>query len=301
MKILTIINPNSGKGNSKLIFEKNIKQYLIKNNFDFDVFISSRKNEITEYVTKYEFNENKNILLLGGDGSLFEILQGIQNFDTNKFNIYILPVGSGNGIYTSLLKPQFKFCKLKNDNELKLSKFNINNKTGLFALGISIGIISDVDLNTEWLRFLGNFRYDLGGLYYILRTPSYKLKVNYINENNEREILNDEFIQLFIFKCSHCSDTMLLNPYQKISDDLYTLIAIPSSISKSDLVKIFLNLSSEYSPYYDNKNIIIKKIKSFEIIPLDEKSINSLTIDGEHFEFIKPLKGNIINKKINIY
>ena len=184
MKVLIIINPNSGKGNSKLIFEKNIKQYLIKNNFDFDVFISSRKNEITEYVIKYEFNENKNILLLGGDGSLFEILQGIQNFDTNKFNIYILPVGSGNGIYTSLLKPQFKFCKLKNDNELKLSKFNINNKTGLFALGISIGIISDVDLNTEWLRFLGNFRYDLGGLYYILRTPSYKLKVNYINENN---------------------------------------------------------------------------------------------------------------------
>ncbi len=301
MKILTIINPNSGKGNSKLVFEKNIQQYLINNKVEFDVFTSSKKNEIKEYVSKYEFNEDKNILLLGGDGSLFEILQGIKNFDTDEFNIYLIPVGSGNGIYTSISKPQFNFCKLKNDNQLKLSEYELNDKKGIFALGISIGIVSDVDLNTEWLRSLGNFRYDLGGLYYILRTPSYKLKINYINENDEEKVLNDEFIQLFIFKCSHCSDTMLLNPYQKMSDDFYTLIGIPSSISKLELIKIFMNLSSEYSPYYDNENIIIEKIKSFEINPLDKKSINSLTIDGESFEFNYPLKGNIINKKINIY
>ena len=301
MKILTIINPNSGKGNSKQIFEKNIKQYLIKNNIEFDIFISKKKNEIENFVSKYDFNNHKNILSLGGDGTLFEILQGIKNFDTNEFNLYLIPSGSGNAIYTSLQKPQFNFCKLKNINELQLSEFNLNNKKGLFSVGISVGIISDVDLNTEWLRFLGNTRYDLGGLYYILRTPSYKLKINYTDLNNNEKILNDEFIQLFIFKCSHCSDTMLLNPDQKMNQKNYTLIAIPSSISKIELVKIFMNLSSDYSPYYNNEKIIIETIKSFEIIPLDNSSMKSLTIDGEYFEFNTPLKGNIINKKINIY
>lgn len=298
MKILVIINPNSGKGNSEIIFNKYIKDYLNNNKINYELFISKNKGEITNFVTDYNFDNQKNILLLGGDGSLFEILQGIK--DINDFNIYLIPVGSGNGIYTSLNKPQFKFCKINPDNNLKLSNFEINDKKGIFALGISIGIISDVDLNTEWLRFIGNTRYDLGGLYYILNTPSYNLKINYIDENNNNKKIDGEFLQLFIFKCSHCSDTMLLNSSQKMSDDNYTLIAIPNTVSKYELIKIFINLSAEYSPYYDNPKIIIDTIKSFEILPMDEKSKNSLTIDGEYFEFNSPLKGSLVNKQIFI-
>ena len=298
MKILVIINPNSGKGNSELIFNKYIKNYLVNYNIDFELFISKNKGEITNFVDKYDFNEDKNIFLLGGDGSLFEILQGIK--DINNFNIYLSPVGSGNGIYTSFNKPQFKFCKIKNDNNLLLSNFELNDKKGIFALGISIGIISDVDLNTEWMRFIGNTRYDLGGLYYILNTPSYNLKIKYTDVENNNKLIEGKFLQVFIFKCSHCSDTMLLNSYQKMSDDNYTLIALPNTISKYELIKIFINLSAEYSPYYDNPKIIIDKIKSFEISPLDNNSINSLTIDGEYFHFNSPLKGSICNKKIFI-
>lgn len=298
MKILVIINPNSGKGNSEIIFNKYIKDYLNNNKINYELFISKNKGEITNFVTEYNFDNQKNILLLGGDGSLFEILQGVK--DINDFNIYLTPVGSGNGIYTSLDKPQFKFCKINSDNNLKLSNFEINDKKGIFALGISIGIISDVDLNTEWLRFIGNTRYDLGGLYYILNTPSYNLKINYTDENNNNKTIDGEFLQLFIFKCSHCSDTMLLNSSQKMSDNNYTLIAIPNTVSKYELIKIFINLSAEYSPYYDNPKIIIDTIKSFEILPMDEKSINSLTIDGEYFEFNSPLKGSLTNKQIFI-
>ena len=77
--------------------------------------------------------------------------------------------------------------------------------------------------------------------------------------------------------------------------------SIPSTVSKLELIKIFINLSSEKSPFYDNDKIIIENIKSFEITPLDNYSVDSLTIDGEYFKFNNPLKGNIINKKINIY
>ena len=45
---------------------------------------------------------------------------------------------------------------------------------------------------------------------------------------------------------------------------------------------------------------MINKIKSFLITPLNENSINSLTIDGEYFKFNYPLKGSISNKKIFI-
>ena len=301
MKFLVIINPNSGNGNSQNIFEKKIKPYLINNNINFSIFTSQNKGEIQNYVLTYKFDNHKNIILLGGDGSLFEIFQGLKNYNTDEFNIYLTPTGTGNAIYTSLDRPQFNSCKINKNNQLKLSNFQINEIKGLFGLGISIGIISDVDLNTEWMRSIGNTRYDLGGIYYILNTPSYKLKIEYENSNNENKILVDQFIQVFIFKCSHCSDNMLLNPNQNMNDDDYTLIAIPNTLAKYELLKLFLNLSSDYSPYYENEKIITDKIKSFVITPLDNKSKNSLTIDGEKYNFNYPIKGNNSNKKINIY
>lgn len=300
MKFLVIINPTSGKGNSKDIFDKYIKSHLVDNNIDLDIYVSEKKGSIKDTISKYDFGENKNILLIGGDGSLFEIFQGLKNYDTESFKIYLTSTGSGNGIYTSINKPQFKNCKIITDNILKLSDFEIGNKKGLFGLGISIGIISDVDLNTEWLRFIGNTRYDLGGIYYILNTPSYKLKITFTDENNIESEINNSFLQVFVFKCSHCSDTMLLNPNQKTSDDYYTLIAIPSTLTKYELIKLFINLSEDYSPYYDNDKIIIKKIKKFNITPMDNNSINSLTIDGELFKFNSSIKGSISNKKIHI-
>ena len=300
MKFPVVINPTSGKGKSKEIFEKYLKSHLVDNNIELDIFVSEKKGSIEETVSKYDFGENKNILLIGGDGSLFEIFQGLKDNDTENFKIYLTSTGSGNGIYTSFNKPQFKNCKIINDNILKLSNFEIGNKKGLFGLGISIGIISDVDLNTEWMRFIGNTRYDLGGIYYILNTPSYKLKINYTDDNNNNSVLEDSFLQVFVFKCSHCSDTMLLNKNQKASADNYTLIAIPSTLTKFELIKLFMNLSEDYSPYYDNEKIIIKKIKNFKITPLDDLSYNSLTIDGESFKFNSPLEGSISNKKIYI-
>ena len=301
MKFLVIINPNSGCGNSEIIFEKKIKKYLDSMNIIYSVFISKNKGEIQNYVLNYKFNDDKNILLLGGDGSLFEIFQGLKNYNTDEFNIYITPTGSGNAIYTSFDNPQFNSCKINKNNKLLLSDFEINENKGLFGVGVSIGLISDVDINTEWMRYIGNSRYDLGGLYYILNTPSYKLKIEYKNINNENKTLTDEFIQVFIFKCSHCSNNMLLNSNQKMFEDNYTLIAIPNSLTKYELLKLFLNLSSDYSPYYDNEKIIIDKIKEFKITPLDKKSKNSLTIDGEKYDFNYPIKGNNSNKKINIY
>jgi sphingosine kinase len=301
MKFLVIINPTSGNGNSKNIFDKKIKKYLDSNEINYSIFISKKKGDIQNYVLSYKFNKDKNILLLGGDGTLFEIFQGLKNYNTDEFNIYITPTGSGNAIYTSFDKPQFNSCKINKNSQLLLSNFEMNDEKGLFGLGISIGLISDVDLNTEWMRYIGNTRYDLGGIYYILNTPSYKLKIEYTNNKNENKTIVNDFTQLFIFKCSHCSDNMLLNPDQKMSEDNYTLIAIPNTLTKYELLKLFINLSSDYSPYYDNNKIIIDKVKSFVITPLDEKSKNSLTIDGEKYNFNYPLKGNISNKKINIY
>ena len=50
-------------------------------------------------------------------------------------------------------------------------------------LGISWGIISDIDINTEWMRMIGSLRLQLGAVYYLLRKYSYPGELKYKNDN----------------------------------------------------------------------------------------------------------------------
>ena len=78
MKFLVVINPTSGKGEGENIFNEYIKSYLISNNIEYDLFVSPSKRSIEYFIKKYNFTD-KNIMLLGGDGSLFEIFQGLKD------------------------------------------------------------------------------------------------------------------------------------------------------------------------------------------------------------------------------
>ena len=63
---------------------------------------------------------------------------------------------------------------------------------------------------------------------------------------------------------------------------------------------MFLNISSDYSPFLENDKITVINVVDFVITPLDSHSENSLTIDGEKVLFNYPLSGNVSDKIIKI-
>lgn len=302
--MLIIVNPISGKGKYQSNLDNIIIPYLIRNNIDYKIFISTRKNSITEYFNNFD-NSIYNILLIGGDGSFFEILQTNNKELLDNLTVHLTSFGSGNGIFTSIKMPQYENFsllndKIENNQNLSLFDFNIDEYNGLFGLGISIGVISDVDLQTEWLRFMGNNRYDLGGIYYLLNTPSYKLKIQYTDENMVENVISGDFIQVFVYNVSHCSDTMLVDPDRKYYDDNLTLVLVPNTLNKCELTKLFLNMSEKHSSYLDNPKIEKFIIKKFTITPLNEKCKDSLTIDGEKFNFTNQISGSLNKQKLRI-
>lgn len=97
-KYFVIINPVSGNGKALDDWEL-IQAILKKNGVLFTHYFSVREGNITESVKERIEAGYSKIIVVGGDGSLNEAVNGIfsqQAIPTNKVTLGIIPVGTGN-------------------------------------------------------------------------------------------------------------------------------------------------------------------------------------------------------------
>lgn len=88
-----IINPQGGKGKSLKALEK-VEQILKDKNVEYVVHKTERPGHATEITRELSATPDTNIIMMGGDGSFNEILNGVENFD--NVTLGIVPCGSGN-------------------------------------------------------------------------------------------------------------------------------------------------------------------------------------------------------------
>ena len=110
-----IVNPASKSGKGAKYF-KLLEQYLNNNQVPYTVSFSKRIGHVTELVrdlTKNLDNSSNSIsiIIVGGDGTLNESLQGICNFD--KVRLSYIPTGSGNDFARDLQLPKDPVENLK--------------------------------------------------------------------------------------------------------------------------------------------------------------------------------------------
>ena len=103
-KYYFICNPVSQSGKGIKIWNE-VEKYLKEQSIDYEVLFSERSGHISELmkkVTTEHLNDETpvNVIILGGDGTLDEALQGIADF--SKVNIGYVPTGSGNDFARAL-------------------------------------------------------------------------------------------------------------------------------------------------------------------------------------------------------
>lgn len=91
-----IVNPSSKSGRGIRIWQK-LKPVFIERNIPYKLMLSTHAGhvaEITREVTKSD--EDVNFIILGGDGTINEALQGIRDF--SKVSMGYIPTGSSNDL-----------------------------------------------------------------------------------------------------------------------------------------------------------------------------------------------------------
>ena len=235
-KICCIVNPVSGlKESLKVYYEA--KKHFEKSNFNTSLFVSEYPNHIKDYVSKIDKNSFDRLIVFGGDGTINEVVNGLQ--DSNNllsFKLGIVPTGSGNSVAhdTDLLDVKDAINKCAGENTIKMdvNQVDFDSFSQLSVSVLGWGMFSFGNIRAEKLRFLGPIRYDVASIITLIEKKIHKAEIQVDGEQKMLECA-------FIVGCNskHTGKGMIVAPDGGFSDkkiDLitsvsYTHLTLPTS------------------------------------------------------------------------
>ncbi|RUS71828.1 hypothetical protein EGW08_020413 [Elysia chlorotica] len=181
---LFLINPFSGPGKAHTIFKQDIVPILYEASIPYKALVTTHAGHASELVKTTNLSEWYGIVIVSGDGLIFETINGIMQRDdwasSLKTPIGCLPGGSGNALCCSInyaagepvdvnmvLHSAFVLVKHR-VIPMDLVAVHLPHRTCFSFLSITWGIMADIDYETEKYRNLGETRFTVGAVVGIL-------------------------------------------------------------------------------------------------------------------------------------
>jgi diacylglycerol kinase (ATP) len=293
-KIFVVFNPQAAFGRAKKLLPK-IEDAFNNKGLDTELKLTEYSKHATEIVAGLDFAKYDGIAVVGGDGTLFEVINGyFKNQSQKKIPLGVIPIGTGNAFSRDLglrtndyLKAIDIICK-NNPMGTDVARFHTNGETYYFINILGMGFITDVQEVALKVKFLGNFSYTLGVLYQMAFLKKYHLKIEYDGKVKEGKNI---FIE--ISNTTYTSN-FLMAPNASF-DDGYLDVTILNPVSR-------LKMLSYFPSIFTGKHIYKKEIDSFKArhIRIETQSPKTLAPDGELFG-TTPLEVECLYRAIEIY
>ncbi len=275
MKILLIYN----KKTAHKISEKKLDQVLDllqKANIDYDIQFTKYSRHAIEIVAQADFANYDGIIAAGGDGTLFEIINGyFQNTSPRRPPIGIIPVGTGNAFARDIgfTKPDLKKAVAIIQNQkirkIDVGQFTTKGKTCYYLNILGMGFVTDVTETALHFKIFGNFAYTIGVFHRLLSLKSDKLYIEIDGENYEYD---QHMVEV---SNSRYTANYLMAPNASLDDGLLDL-TIAKKMSRLRLLKLF-------SLIFKGEHIFADEVETFQAknIKIRYDSIRKTSPDGE--------------------
>lgn len=196
--VMLIINPKSGKGDAEALIEKECMPILEAVNACVDSFTTQSPQHAMTIVRDADLSKYHTILSAGGDGTFHEILQGILRRDDWKtcvesLNLMQVPCGSGNALAASsgiwdVSTAAYTAIKGRESKIDVTSIIQPSTNTIMYSfLSITYGLVANLDIGTEHLRWMGGQRFVWGAIREILSQRVYSCNVMYVEDTASQE------------------------------------------------------------------------------------------------------------------
>jgi len=294
MNYYILINPNSGKKKSLDTFNKILKPILDKKNHTYTHQLTTHQNHAKEIIQKIDLSDTDAILVLGGDGTMHEVVNGMLNREDNyKIPVGNIPTGSGNSLLYDIGKYDIKktIDLILKNNIRKIDVLKVSSKTQIiYSINlVGWGMGNDIGVLAEKLRWLGPMRYNVASIIEIFRFKGRKAILSI--DNNKYE---DYYTLITVCNTIHVGKGMKMAPKATLDDGKMDIVMIKNNFTKFELLKLFPKLFS--GEHIKNNKVIYKQAESFTLKPLNDEILN---IDGEIIGRT-PIDIKIINKGIEL-
>ncbi|KAI9503226.1 ATP-NAD kinase-like domain-containing protein [Coemansia spiralis] len=203
---LVLINPISGKRKSLKIFETVVKPIFEIGCMSYTLQITNTPGHAAELAENEDLSAYTSIITVSGDGLLHEVLNGLlRRKDWAKYKtlpLGIIPTGTGNGLAKSadcLWPEQASVAVVKGESRLLdiMSATLASGRVEYCFLSMTWGLIADIDIESERMRWAGSARLDLYGTIRLMNLRYYGGRLHYLPamESEDSENSNEDNIE----------------------------------------------------------------------------------------------------------
>ncbi|MCK5519785.1 MAG: diacylglycerol kinase family lipid kinase [Candidatus Marinimicrobia bacterium] len=286
MKIQMIFNPNAGRGRGAKAYPEIIKK------------LRDAGHEVIPHQTLYRFHaieivknlnlyETDALVSVGGDGTSYEVLNGLMNNSCKKLPpIGIIPVGTGNSFSKDLniasWEDGIKAINEENHRPVDILSYKTEGNEYFFVNNLGFGFVADVSISSEPIKRIGMTAYALGVLYEIAKLKSMHVELEIDGNKYEHEVN-------FIYFCNSvwAGGNMKISPNSKFDDGLVEILVMKSATRK-ELLKLFPRVFS--GTHMDHPKVKVYQGKHIKVTSDPVKYCNP---DGEIFG-VTPLEVKIL-------
>lgn len=260
-KTLLILNPEAGKGKGKKQFDI-VRSALEKKFKNLDIRISEYPGHISEISKDAVIDGCQRIISVGGDGTPFEILNGIytNGIPGQEIELGMIPAGTGNSFLRdfddvspgkwieTILKG-----KTRQVDVVEFTYFKQGNQTKNYCINImGIGLIADIlKLTNEKLKFLGAMGYSVAVLVRLFKGMNNRMTVTI--DNQAVELKNSALV---ISNSKYTGGDMKIAPMADTGDGNVDMIVF-NEVNRREIISIFANV-------FKGKHVDHPKVKIFK-------------------------------------
>jgi diacylglycerol kinase (ATP) len=273
-----VVNPHSGNSNFKKSWEKITYILKLKNiNFSYS-FTEYRKHEVI-LVNKAIEQGYRNIISVGGDGTLHHVVNGIMKqryIKTSKIKLGVIPLGTGNDWIRTYNIPNSieKSIDVILKNTTVLQDIGcitlLNGKKEYFNNLAGTGYDGYVVKNLNYLKKMGSLAFLVSGLYSLFSYKKTKYKIIINNKT-----INKQCLMILFGICKYSGGGLRVTKDPNPKDGLLD-ITIVKNIS-------FLDLLFNIPKLYNGDIIHHRKVTNYktrELKILDNYN-STIEADGE--------------------
>lgn len=290
-KVLVLINPNSGKKNSKESVLDALNVFSA-NNYQMEIYLSQKPMDVTRYIE--ENGERFDVVaVFGGDGTLNEATNGLMKLK-HKPVISYFPTGTMNDFGTNFgLTNDMKQCAniacAGHIESFDVGKMN----SRYFNYVAGFGAFCNVSYETkqELKKQIGNLAYIIKALHEIPNLHPYHVKMNLDGKILEKDLM----FGLIINGNRVAGFEMVEQADNTFKDGLFDIILVehtpnPLELYNYPLGVLHPELNMKYVERYQAKSIIIESQEKL-----------AWTLDGEEGEETLVARVENISQVLQIY
>ena len=285
-----IVNPIAGGKGSKKIKKTllSVENYLQNNKIEYKVYPSKYKGHAQILTEEVILSGADNISVMGGDGTIHEVINGFSNFD--KITLGIIPCGTGNDFVSSLNIPLDPIKALEiilNGNAKFVDYMQMPTVRGINIIGMGI----DVDVLVKYSKLKNKNK--LGYAWCLFKTlmnfeySNFKATVDGV----EKEYCS--FIAAIANGNQYGGGIKICPPANPLDNSLDFLVV--NQIPKSKILGKLINLlGGKIMSFPETEHITCKKIK------IETPTPYTIQVDGELYNDI-PFEVELISNQLKVF